>query len=157
MDTLIERKKRFTPKQIYGGTGVLFILVLILYFIFRDTGSSMTIDKSRITIATVTENEFNDYIRVIGQVLPSRMIYLDAIEGGRVEERLHEEGAMVKKGDAILRLSNQYGAGTVKPEAGPYRYAERLSYKETSLRAIQAADGGAIDSEGGLSPGYGGV
>ena len=58
MDTLIERKKRFTPKQIYGGTGVLFILVLILYFIFRDTGSSMTIDKSRITIATVTENEF---------------------------------------------------------------------------------------------------
>ena len=97
MDTLIERKKRFTPKQIYGGTGVLFILVLILYFIFRDTGSSMTIDKSRITIATVTENEFNDYIRVIGQVLPSRMIYLDAIEGGRVEERLHEEGAMVKK------------------------------------------------------------
>jgi HlyD family secretion protein len=106
MDTLIERKKRFTPRQIYGGVGVLFILVLILYFIFRDTGSSMTIDKSRITIATVTENEFNDYIRVIGQVLPSRMIYLDAIEGGRVEERLHEEGAMVKKGDAILRLSN---------------------------------------------------
>ena len=42
MDTLIERKKRFTPKQIYGGVGVLFILVLILYFIFRDTGSSMT-------------------------------------------------------------------------------------------------------------------
>ena len=38
MDTLIERKKRFTPKQIYGGTGVLFILVLILYFIFRDIG-----------------------------------------------------------------------------------------------------------------------
>ena len=46
MDTLIERKKRFTPKQIYGGVGVLFILVLILYFIFRDAGSSMTIDKA---------------------------------------------------------------------------------------------------------------
>ena len=46
MDTLIERKKRFTPKQIYGGTGVLFILVLILYFIFRDTGSSMTIEMT---------------------------------------------------------------------------------------------------------------
>ena len=93
MDTLIERKKRFTPRRIYGGAGVLFILVFVFYFIFRDTGSSMTIDKSRITIATVTENEFNDYVRVIGQVLPSRMIYLDAIEGGRVEERLHEEGA----------------------------------------------------------------
>ena len=57
MDTLIERKKRFTPRRIYGGAGVLFILVFVFYFIFRDTGSSMTIDKSRITIATVTENE----------------------------------------------------------------------------------------------------
>ncbi len=65
MDTLIERKKRFTPRRIYGGAGVLFILVFVFYFIFRDTGSSMTIDKSRITIATVTENEFNDYVRVI--------------------------------------------------------------------------------------------
>ena len=46
----------------------------------------MTIAKSRLTIATVTENEFNDYVRVMGQVLPSRMSYLDAIEGGRVEE-----------------------------------------------------------------------
>ena len=128
MDTLIERKKRFTPKQIYGGTGVLFILVLILYFIFRDTGSSMTIDKSRITIATVTENEFNDYIRVIGQVLPSRMIYLDAIEGGRVEERLHEEGAMVKKGDVILRLSNPLlNIGIMQSEAD-------LAYQENELR-----------------------
>lgn len=88
----------------------------------------MTIDKSRITIATVTENEFNDYIRVIGQVLPSRMIYLDAIEGGRVEERLHEEGAMVKKGDAILRLSNPLlNIGIMQSEAD-------LAYQENELR-----------------------
>ena len=106
MDTQIEHKKRFTPKQIYGGVGVVLLIVLILYLFFRDTSSSMTVEKNRITIATIKEGEFNDYIRVIGQVLPSRMIYLDAIEGGRVEERLFEEGAMVKKGDAILRLSN---------------------------------------------------
>ena len=128
MDTLIERKKRFTPRRIYGGAGVLFILVFVFYFIFRDTGSSMTIDKSRITIATVTENEFNDYVRVIGQVLPSRMIYLDAIEGGRVEERLHEEGAMVKKGDVILRLSNPLlNIGIMQSEAD-------LAYQENELR-----------------------
>ena len=88
----------------------------------------MTIDKSRITIATVTENEFNDYVRVIGQVLPSRMIYLDAIEGGRVEERLHEEGAMVKKGDVILRLSNPLlNIGIMQSEAD-------LAYQENELR-----------------------
>lgn len=85
MDTQIEHKKRFTPKQIYGGVGVVLLIVLILYLFFRDTSSSMTVEKNRITIATIKEGEFNDYIRVIGQVLPSRMIYLDAIEGGRVE------------------------------------------------------------------------
>ena len=58
----------------------------------------MTVEKDRLTIATVKQAEFNDYIRVIGQVMPNRIIYMDAIEGGRVEERLKEEGAMVKSG-----------------------------------------------------------
>lgn len=128
MDTQIERKKRFTSKQFYGGVGILFILVLILYFIFRDNTSSMAVDKNRITITTVVESEFSDYIRVIGQVLPSRMIYLDAIEGGRVEERLHEEGVMVKKGYVILRLSNPLlNIGIMQSEAD-------LAYQENELR-----------------------
>ena len=128
MDTQIEHKKRFTPKQIYGGVGVVLLIVLILYLFFRDTSSSMTVEKNRITIATIKEGEFNDYIRVIGQVLPSRMIYLDAIEGGRVEERLFEEAAMVKKGDAILRLSNPLlNIGIMQSEAD-------LAYQENELR-----------------------
>lgn len=128
MDIQIERKKHFTSKQLYGGTGILFILALTIYFVCRDTTSSMVIDRNRITIATVTENEFSDYIRVIGQVLPSQMIYLDAIEGGRVEERLHEEGVMVKKGDVILRLSNPLlNIGIMQSEAD-------LAYQENELR-----------------------
>lgn len=128
MDTQIERKKYFTPKQIYGGIGALFVLGLILFLIFRDTSSSMTVEKNRITIATVVTDEFNDYIRVIGQVLPSRMIYLDAIEGGKVEERLHEEGTMVKQGDVILRLSNPLlNIGIMQSEAD-------LAYQENELR-----------------------
>lgn len=128
MDTQIERKKRFTTRQIYMSVGVLLALVLILYFIFRDTSSSMMVEKNRITIATIKEGKFNDYIRVIGQVLPSRMIYLDAIEGGRVEERLFEEGAMVRKGDAILRLSNPLlNIGIMQSEAD-------LAYQENELR-----------------------
>ena len=81
----------FTPKQIYGVVVFFLLILLILYLFFRDTSSSMTVEKNRITIATIKEGEFNDYIRVIGQVLPSRMIYLDAIEGGRVDVRLFEE------------------------------------------------------------------
>ncbi len=96
MDTPVERKPGINRKHLYTIGGVALGIAVILYFIFRDTASSMTVEKDRLTIATVKQAEFNDYIRVIGQVMPSRIIYMDAIEGGRVEERLKEEGAMVK-------------------------------------------------------------
>lgn len=128
MDTLIERKRHFTSKRIYWGTIALSALIILLYFLFRDTGSSSMIAKNSVTISTVTKGEFKDYIRIIGQVIPNRMIYLDAMEGGKVEERLHEEGALVKKGDVILRLSNPLlNIGIMQSEAD-------LAYQENELR-----------------------
>ena len=100
----------------------------LLWFIFRDTSSSMNVDKDSITISVVRQGEFNDYIRVVGQVIPDRIIYLDAIEGGRVEERLIEEGAQVKAGDVIIRLSNPLlNIGILQSEAD-------LAYQENELR-----------------------
>lgn len=66
MDILIECKKCFIFRWIYGGVGVLFILVFVFYFIFCDIGFFMIIDKSCIIIVIVIENEFNDYVCVIG-------------------------------------------------------------------------------------------
>jgi len=54
----------------------------------------------------VTQGKFDDYITINGNVAPIATIYMDAYEGGRVEEKLIEEGAMVKKGDIILKLEN---------------------------------------------------
>ena len=93
MDTLIERKPGINRKRLYWVGGVMLGLAVIAYFIFRDTASSMAVEKDRLTIATVEQAEFSDYIRVIGQVMPSRIIYMDAIEGGRVEERRKEEAS----------------------------------------------------------------
>lgn len=89
MDTLIERKPGMKRKYLSLIAGGLVLLVLILFFIFRDTAPSMTVEKDRLTIATVKKAEFNDYIRVIGQVMPNRIIYMDAIEGGREIGRAH--------------------------------------------------------------------
>ena len=128
MDTRIDRKSRFQKKRIYAVAGAAAVLFCLLWFIFRDTSSSMKVEKDRITIATVQKGEFNDYIRVIGQVLPDRIIYLDAIEGGRVEERLIEEGTQVRAGDVILRLSNPLlNIGILQSEAD-------LAYQENELR-----------------------
>src|SRR5579863_2925846 len=59
-----------------------------------------------ITISTITKGPFQETIPVNGIVLPLTTIYLDAIEGGRVEEKYVEDGAILKKGEPILRLSN---------------------------------------------------
>lgn len=128
MDTLIERKSKFKKKYYYGGGAGIFLLIFLIWLIFRDTSSSIKVEKNYLTIATVRQGEFNDYIRVIGQVMPRRIIYLDAIEGGRVEERLIEEGAQVKVGDVILRLSNPLlNIGIMQSEAD-------LAYQENELR-----------------------
>ena len=107
MDRVIEKKKGVRPKHILGLVGVLVVGFLLFKVVFDNKGSAFRTEKEKITISTVEDGLFNDYITVVGQVEPITTIFLDAIEGGQVEERLIEEGSMVKKGDVILRLQNR--------------------------------------------------
>lgn len=105
MDRKIE-KKGISRKMIwYMVFGALMITVLAL-IIFGDKSSKYNVDVSRITIEEVKQDIFQDYITVQGTVEPITTIYLDAVEGGSVQEILIEEGNMVKEGDVILRLAN---------------------------------------------------
>ena len=85
MDTPIERKPGITRKHLYVIGGIAFVIAVVLYFIFRDTTSSMTVEKERLTIATVNRGEFNDYIIVIGQVMTTSIIYVDWGKRGGLE------------------------------------------------------------------------
>ncbi len=106
MDKVIPKKKGFRKKHIgYIAIGLAIIILIYMAF-FADRTSTYKVEKDKLIIETVTEGQFNDYITVPGTVEPITIIYLDAQEGGRVEEKLIEEGSMVKKGDIILRLSN---------------------------------------------------
>lgn len=82
-------------------------LILIVYYIaFTDHSTKLKVETTKITIDTVKQNIFQDYIAVIGTVEPIQTIYLDATDGGRVEEIYLREGTMLKKGDGIMKLSN---------------------------------------------------
>ncbi len=107
MDRKIEKKKGIRQKHIvYAIAGIAFILLLIK--IVKDSNTtSLKVDKDKITIEEVQYGDFDDYIRTNGSVEPIATIYLDAEEGGRVEEILIEEGAAVNKGDVILILENR--------------------------------------------------
>lgn len=87
--------------------GVVVCLALISGSIWYSSGGTkLNVDAARLTISEVTKGPFREFIPVSGIVLPKNTIYLDAVEGGRVEELFVEDGALMKKGDPILRLSN---------------------------------------------------
>ena len=87
--------------------GILGILLLIFGSYYYTSGKSrLYVDYDRLTVSTVHKGTFQENIPVNGMVVPLYSIYLDATEGGRMEEKYVEDGAIMKKGQPILRLSN---------------------------------------------------
>jgi len=105
MDRKIEQKG-LKKKHIWIGIGSLIFILVILQLIFGDKSSKLNVEQDKIGIGDVIADKYQDYISVNGTVEPIKTVYLDAVESGRVEEKLIEEGTRVKKGDVILKLSN---------------------------------------------------
>ena len=109
MDKIIEKKKgiarAFTLKAVPYWLGVVFVIVIIV--LVAQSGSGvMRVDSATLTIVEVAEGEFNDYIRLSGQVQPMTTIQISPLEGGVVQEIIVEEGARVRAGERLLVLSN---------------------------------------------------
>ena len=105
-DRKLERKF-WTPKRIMSVGAVAGFVGLVLYMaIFGDHSARLNVQVERITISEVTVGPFQEFIPQRGTVMPIQSHYLDALEGGQVEEIFLEEGAMVEKGTRILRMSN---------------------------------------------------
>jgi len=106
VDRVIEKKK-WSKKRILTILGITALLALIgASYYFTSGNSKLNVDLERITISEVKKGPYKDIIPVNGIVLPETTIYLDAVEGGRVEEKYVEDGTVMKKGQPILRLSN---------------------------------------------------
>lgn len=106
MDRIIV-KKRWTIRKILQIAAIVLLVSFLLYLLaFRDRSSRLNINSNLVTIATVLADNFQEFIPVDGVVQPRTTIYIDAELGGAVEKKYIEDGANVKKGDTILRLSN---------------------------------------------------
>ena len=106
MDRIIERKKGLRPKHVpYVVAGGL-VLLSLLWLVLGNHASTVRVEKDEITVSTIVEGQFYDYVRVSGRVAPIQVVQLSPEEGGIVREKVVEEGTRVKKGDVILRLSN---------------------------------------------------
>lgn len=68
--------------------------------------STLRVKERDLSVATVEEGKFDDYIYIDGQAAPIRVVQISTEEGGIVREKVVEEGAHVKEGDVIVQLSN---------------------------------------------------
>jgi HlyD family secretion protein len=106
MDRVI-KKKRWTPKFIMTIAGSGLLLSFVIYnLLFADTRSKLNIDMDKISVSTVKYGDFQEFIPVNGTVQPIQTVFLDAIEGGIIQRISKQSGAMLKKGDTILTLTN---------------------------------------------------
>ncbi|MDQ6905133.1 MAG: HlyD family efflux transporter periplasmic adaptor subunit, partial [Bacteroidota bacterium] len=135
MDRVIA-KKYWSKKRILTIAGIVGVVALILLsYLFTSGNSKLNVDTERITISTITKGTFQEFIPVNGIVLPLTTIYLDAVEGGRVEEKYVDDGTMMKKGQPILRLSNtDLQLGLVTQQTNVYNLLTQMQISKNAAQ-----------------------
>lgn len=135
MDRVVAKKK-WGKKRILTIAGILGVVSLAAAsYIFTSGKSRLNVDTERITVSEVKSGPFQETIPVNGVVLPITSIYLDAIEGGRVEEKYVDDGAVMKKGEPILRLSNtDLELSLVNQETSVYNLLTQMQISQNAAR-----------------------
>ncbi|HWZ04456.1 MAG TPA: HlyD family efflux transporter periplasmic adaptor subunit [Mucilaginibacter sp.] len=88
-------------------TGITAGVLLLTWMVLSVGGKSkLDVDTDRLTISEIKKGPFQEFIPINGTVMPLNTIYVDAPDGGRVEQKYADDGAILKKGDPILRLSD---------------------------------------------------
>ena len=105
MDRRIEKRRWTLPRVLLVVAAFVVVAAAVRGVVLART-STLGVDRERIRISTVTQGLFHEYIPVVGSNVPLITHYLDASEGGRVEEIYREAGSLVEKGDRILTLAN---------------------------------------------------
>ena len=105
MDREIARHGLSARTKTAAGAALLLLLAL-LAFLLAPSPNSQMVDASRLTVSTVSRGTFEDFLPLRGRVTPSVTVFLDAVEGGRVERVLVEDGAIVQEGQPLAILSN---------------------------------------------------
>ena len=104
MDTVINRKNNKKKYLIIA----LPIFLILGYFIVSSLTKkrSLNVKKDEITIKTVEEGFFEDFLVFQARVEPMNSMLVNIIEGGAVQEIYVGNGDMVVKGQPLARLYN---------------------------------------------------
>jgi HlyD family secretion protein len=140
MDRVVERKRIDKRILIAGAAGAALLLILLFWF-FAPRADSQSVSKDRLTIATVERGVFEDFLPLRARVTPLVTVYLDAVEGGRVEKKLVEDGAQVVQGQPLAVLSNaELQLSTLEKQAEVEQQLNNMRSQELALTQTRNAN-----------------
>jgi HlyD family secretion protein len=133
MDKVVVRKR--IDKRILIAAGVTGLLILVaLFWFFAPSANSQSVNPDRLSIASVQQGVFDDFLPLRARVTPMVTVYIDAVEGGRVEKKLVEDGAQVVAGQPLAILSNaELQLSTLEKQAEVEQQLNNMRNQELAL------------------------
>jgi HlyD family secretion protein len=133
MDRVVVRK-RLDKRIVIGGAAAAVLLLILLFWLFAPRSDSMTVPQDRLSIATAETGTFDDFLPLRARVTPLVTVYLDAVEGGRVDQKLVEDGAHVTQGQMLAVLSNaELQLSTLEKQAEVEQQLNNMRSQELAL------------------------
>jgi len=133
MDRVVERK-RIDRRLLIAGGGAAVLLLILLFWLLAPRADSMTVAQDRLTISQAQSGNFDDFLPLRGRVTPLVTVYLDAVEGGRVDKKLVDDGAQVTQGQLLAVLSNaELQLSTLEKQAEVEQQLNNMRSQELAL------------------------
>jgi HlyD family secretion protein len=140
MDRVVVRKK-LDKRILIGGAAGAALLLLILFWLFAPRADTLSVSQERLAIAAVESGTFDDFLPLRGRVTPLVTVYLDAVEGGRVDQKLVEDGAHVTQGQLLAVLSNaELQLSTLEKQAEVEQQLNNMRSQELALTQSRNAN-----------------
>ena len=140
MDRVVVRK-RIDRRILIGGAAAAVVLLILIFWLFAPRSDSLSVARDRLAIASVESGTFEDFLPLRARVTPLVTVYLDAVEGGRVEQKLVEDGAHVVQGQPLAVLSNaELQLSTLEKQAEVEQQLNNMRSQELALTQTRNAN-----------------
>ena len=137
MDIVINKKTGINQKLKWALLGIALLSVTLTYAWASLSTSSHSVNSDRLLTDNVSRGNFLITVRGMGVLAPKDVRWLATNVAGKVERILVKPGALVKKGDVIMVLSN--------PELA--QRLEETRWELDELKAQMQAEKVSLESE----------
>jgi HlyD family secretion protein len=133
MDRVVVRK-RLDRRIVIAGAAAAVLILLLVFWLFAPRSDSLSVARDRLTISQVQQGTFEDFLPVRARVTPLVTVYLDAVEGGQVQQKLVDDGAQVTQGQLLAVLSNaELQLSTLEKQAEVEQQLNNMRSQELAL------------------------